>query len=275
MTFFTRLSNGWQIAMNSFKVLKANKHLIIFPILSGISMMLILGSIIGAMVGVSGGLDFVDFPDNAVAYVSIFVYYIVNYFVIVFFNMALIHCTSLYFKGEEATVRDGINFSMSRIGKIFSWALLAGTVGAVLNIIQENLGSLGKILVGLIGLVWNIATFFVIPVIAYENLGPLDALKESTKMMREKWGEKIGAGFSFGIINIIGFLLILALGFIIGSLVHPLAGIVVGILCLLAMVVIMSAARTIFISAVYHNVTGDPVEHYNDAFIDNLFVSKN
>ncbi len=89
-----------------------------------------------------------------------FAYYIVNYFIVVFFNMALIHCTSLYFKGEEPSIRKGIGFSVSRIGVIFSWAVLAGSVGALLKIIQKNVGSRGKIITGLIGVVWSVATFF-------------------------------------------------------------------------------------------------------------------
>ena len=198
MSFSTRLSAGRQIAMNSFKVLKANKQLIVFPILSGLSMILVMASFFLVILGVAGwDINSVDKPNDALSYLGVFAYYIVNYFVIVFFNMALVHCSALYFKGEEPNVRKGIEFSMSRIGKIFAWAVFAGSVGAILRIIQENVGSLGKIITDIIGVVWSVATFFVIPIIAYENLGPIAALKESAKMMKQKWGEGLGAGFSF------------------------------------------------------------------------------
>lgn len=49
MNLFTRLSNGWTIAMNSFKVLKANKQLIVFPILSGVSLLLVSASFFTAV----------------------------------------------------------------------------------------------------------------------------------------------------------------------------------------------------------------------------------
>ena len=275
MNFFTRLSNGWTIAMNSFKVLRENRQLIIFPILSGISLILIMLSFFTAVLGFSGWeLDNMPEAGTLISYAVMFAYYIVNYFIVVFFNMALIHCTSMYFKGEEPTIRKGIDFSMSRIGVIFSWAVLAGSVGALLRIIQENVGSLGKIITGIIGVVWSVATFFVVPVIAYENLGPLDAIKRSSGIVREKWGEGLGAGFSFGLVQLLGFIVVGALAFTIGYFVHPIAGIAVGLLGILLLVAIVSAAQMIFVSAIYHNIKGDPVEHYNQQFVDNLFISK-
>ena len=275
MSLFTRFSAGWQIAQNSFKVLKANRQLILFPILSGLAMVLIMGSFFTVVIGFAGwNIDNVSEPNSVLTYVGVFAYYIVNYFVIVFFNMALIHCSAIYFKGEEVTVRKGIDFSMSRIGTIFAWAVFAGSVGAVLKIIQENVGMLGKIITGIVGIVWGVATFFVIPIIAYENLGPIDALKRSTQMMKDKWGEGIGAGFSFGLIQLVGMLALGLIAFLIGSITHIFIGMGIFVLGVLIMATILSAARSIFLSAIYHEVTGDPVEQYNQAFVDNLFTHK-
>jgi hypothetical protein len=274
MSLSTRFSNGWTIAKNSFKVLKENKQLIVFPILSGISIILIIASLFTAVLGFSGwNVDNIKDVGTVESYVFLFVFYIINYFVIVFFNMALFHCTSLYFKGEEVTIRKGVDFSLSRIGSIFAWAVFAGTIGAVLKIIQENVGSLGKIITGIIGIVWSIATFFVVPVIAYENLGPIGALKKSTNLMKEKWGERIGAGFSFFLIEFVAILAIATIGFLLAS-INIILGVAMAVTGLLLLLTVISAVKTIFISAVYHNIQGDPVELYNQQFIDNLFETK-
>jgi hypothetical protein len=202
MSFFDRLSNGWRLAMSSFKILKANQQLIIFPILSGISLVLIIGSFFTVSLANAGwDPDNISEVSSAGYYILVFLFYLVNYFVVVFFNMALIHCSRLYFRGEEATVAAGLRFSMSRIGAIFSWAVFAATVGLILKAIQENSGIIGRIITGIIGIVWSVATFFVVPVIAYEDLGPIGAVKRSTQMMKEKWGQSLGAGFSFGLIS--------------------------------------------------------------------------
>lgn len=275
MGFFERLSNGWTLAMNSFKVLKENKQLIIFPLLSGISILLVMGSFVLAFFGYFTGNDETAAePGTLTIYLVMFLFYLVNYFIVVFFNMALIHCTRLYFRGEEVSVNAGLRFSISRIGAIFSWSLFAATVGTILKIIQEESGIIGKIITGIIGVIWSIATFFVVPIIAYENLGPIDAFKRSTQLMKQKWGESLGATFSFGLIQFLCMLVAIVPLFFIGSMINPVVGVALAILGGSLIAAVFSAAQTIFVSAVYHNVTDEPVKHFNNQMIDNLFQKK-
>ncbi|WP_276479380.1 DUF6159 family protein [Paraflavitalea pollutisoli] len=275
MSFLTRLSNGWQITMNSFKVLKENKQLIIFPILSGASMLLVMGSFFVAMLGTSSWqIELIETHGDAYYWGFTLLFYLVNYFVVIFFNVALTHCTRLYFHGEEVTIRKGIEFSLTRIGAIFSWALFAATVGTLLRYLQENTGWLGRIIIGLLGLAWSVTTFFVVPVIAYEDLGPIGAFKRSASIMKDKWGESAASTFSIGLIQFFAILLISVPLLMVGAAVHIILGVALGVLSALLIMAIISATQTIFISAVYHNVNGDPVEHFNDAFVDNLFEKK-
>jgi hypothetical protein len=275
MNFFTRLSNGWNISMNSFKVLKANKDLIVFPVISGCSMLIVMASFAIAMFAASDGKIERFYLSQPVAqYLWLFLFYLVNYFIIVFFNMALIHCTRSYFKGEEVNLRDGINFSLSRMGVIFSWAVFAATIGAILKVIQENSGIIGKIITGIIGIVWNIATFFVVPVIAYENAGPIDAFKRSSQIMKEKWGESLSGNFSFGLVQFIAILFIAVPLFFLGSLVNTFLGIALAALGAFIVIATISAAQTIFISAVYHNINGGTLRDFDQELVENLFIRK-
>lgn len=274
MSFFERLSNGWKIAISSFKVLKENKQLIVFPILSGISLIILTGLFtVGILAGIGWDVDNLN-TEGITHYLIAFGFYLINYFVVVFFNMALIHCTRLYFQGEEVTIEKGLKFSMSRIGVIFSWALFAATVGTLLKAIQENSGIIGKIITGIIGIVWNVAVFFVVPVIAYEGLGPIAAFKRSTQLMRQKWGESLAGTFSLGIISLLGIIVVAAPLFFIGAAFHVLAGILLAVLGAFVVMTIVSATETIFLSAVYHNINGDPVKHVNQQLVDGLFVQK-
>ncbi len=276
MSFFDRLSNGWSLAMNSFKVLRENKQLIIFPLLSGICILAVLASFfaISWNAGIWDEESEFESLNTPLTMLITFGFYLVNYFVVVFFNTALIHCTRMYFHGEEVSVRAGMQFAFSRIGVIFSWAFFAATIGLLLKTIQENSGWLGKIITGVLGVVWSVATFFVVPVIAYEKAGPLEAFKRSSGLMKQKWGESLGATFSFGIIQFLGFLLVGGLLFLVGSLVNTYVGIGLAVLGMFLVFAIMSAAETIFVSAVYHNITGDPVKHFNEQMVDRLFEHK-
>jgi hypothetical protein len=276
MSLSSRLGNGWTIAMSSFEVLKKNKQLIVLPILSGISMTLILGSFV-LVFFLSGETDFLEQLPNhygqAPAIALLFGFYLVNYFIIIFFNIALIHCTKRYLEGGEVNINEGLLFSVSRLGAIFSWAIVAATVGTILKVVQDNLGSIGKILISLIGVAWSILTFFVLPVIAYENVTPFQAIARSKDIVRQKWGEGLGAGFSFGLVYLLGMVCILAI-FALGYLIHPVVGIVLAVLGVLLFSAIISAARSIFVSAIYHNVTGDIQSHVDQKLVDSLFVSK-
>ena len=275
MNFFDRLSNGWKLAKSSFKILKANKQLILFPILSGTSLVLVIGSFfVITMANAGWDSDNIRELSSTGYYALLFLFYLVNYFIIVFFNMALIHCTRLYFKGEEVSIAAGLRFSVSRIGAIFSWAVFAATVGLILKAIQENSGLIGKIITGIIGIVWSVATFFVVPIIAYENLGPIGAFKRSSQMMKKKWGESLAAGFSFGLIQFLAIIVVCGVLFLLGSLVDVVVGAVLAVAAGFLIVSIISAAQTIFVSAVYHNINGDVNEYFDQQLVDNLFVKK-
>jgi len=276
MNFFDRLGNGWKLTVSSFKILKANKQLIIFPVLSGISLMLIIGSFVVASIA-NNGWDLENTGEQTGSmqyYALLFLFYVINYFIVVFFNMALIHCTRSYFRGEEVSVNEGLRFSVSRIGAIFSWAVFAATVGLILRAIQENSGIIGKIITGIIGIVWSVATFFVVPVIAYENLGPIGAFKRSSQMMKEKWGQSLVAGFSFGLIQFLAFLIIGLPLFFLGNTVNVFLGMALAFAAIFIIMAILSAAQTIFISAVYHNINGDVTKHFDQQLVDDLFVKK-
>jgi Family of unknown function (DUF6159) len=275
MSIFEKLSNGWTLSMNSLKVLKENKQLIIFPILSGLSMILIMGSFIIAVLASAGwDIDYVRSEGTTANYVFGFLFYLVNYFVVMFFNTALLQCTRDYFNGEILTVKKGLQFSISRIGAIFTWSVFAATIGFGLKILQENLGAVGKIITGLIGIVWSIATFFVLPIIAYENLNPIQAFKRSAVIMKEKWGESLGSTFSFGLLRLLAFLIICLPLFAIGFIFNPIVGIILAALGAFLVMAVLSAAQTIFISAVYNNINGDPVKQFNEKFAENLFEMK-
>ena len=274
MNFFDRLGNGWNIAINSLKVIRAKKDLVLFPILSGLSLLLVVGSFAGFLIFSSDQNADTEVYDSGLFYILLFVFYVVNYFIVVFFNMALVHCARLYFKGEEFTLRDGIRFSMSRLGAIFSWAIFAATVGVILKALQDNAGWLGKILIGLLGFMWSIATFFVVPVIAYENLGPMDAFKRSSNLMKEKWGEGLGGTFSFGLIQFVGMILVGLPLYFIGAIFDPILGIGLAVLGVFLVIAVISAAEVIFVSAVYHNIQGNINDHFDQQMIDGLFEPK-
>jgi hypothetical protein len=279
MSFFDRLGNGWSLGMTSLRIIRDNANLLIFPVMSTLALIFVALTFFGGFYAVFGlefeaALDQLAGGREWLIYVFLFVYYLVNFFVIVFFNVGLVHCARLIFEGRTPTVSDGLNFAASRLGAIISWAVLAATVGVVLQALEDRLGWLGKIIINIVGVIWSIATFFVVPVIAYENVGPFEAVKRSGAIMKEKWGESIGANFSFGLFFILGYLAIAVGGFLLINL-NPIFGIVVAILSALLLHTIVAAAKTVFIAATYNHISGEPAGAFDeDDTLDSLFIYK-
>lgn len=265
------------MGITSLETLRDHPQLLLFPVLSSLALLAVCLSFFGGMT-LLWGFDFNAWTErtfgNTFSYLALLAFYLINYFIVVFFNVALVYSARRIFQGEELTLRDAINFSTSRLTTILKWAVLAATVGVLLDMLQERLGSIGKIMVGIIGMVWSIATFFVVPVIAFEDLGPVDAVKRSGQIIKEKWGESLGANFGFGLFFVLGYIAIVASAFIPGFLIHPVAGIIAGVLLALVLHTIMAAAKTVFLAAIYQHLNHEPHGDFSGDTLDSIFIQK-
>lgn len=285
---FQRIANGWELTKQSWSLLKSDKQLMVFPILSSVACLLVLVSFALPMVATMDWSRLSD-PDGRVhyfngpiAYLVAFAFYFTNYFVISFFNAALIGAAMRKFEGESASVRDGLAVAASRLPQLLGWALVAATVGMVLRMISERAGLIGKIVIGLIGMVWSIATYFVVPVLVVEGVGPIDAVKRSGAIIRKTWGESLTANVGIGVIVMFATLLALAPA-IAGiattaaadTAVPAVIGIAATILLLLVISLVASTLQVILVAAVYrYAATGLVPEQFDGSTLRQVFRKK-
>jgi hypothetical protein len=268
---FARISYTWQIMGASWDVLKRDTRLLVFPLLSGISCIVVMASFF-VPAFLSGALDEQALENQTrqqqiLWYAGIFLFYVCNYFVITFFNTAIIACAISRMAGGEPTLIGGFSEAFKRIHLILGWALVAATVGMIIRVIEERSQWIGKIVAAIIGGVWTLLTFLVVPVIVVEQKGPFQALKESARLFGKTWGEQIVANFSFGIIF---FLLAIpawigigfgAYSFATDSTTVAFISIGLSVLYLIVLALIQSALQSIFQAAVYmytQGVAGGP-----------------
>lgn len=276
MSFFSRLSAGWELAKLSLSTINKNRTLLLFPLFSTVSLILVLATFFGGTFYFAGDqiqalLDSNEYG-NVLALGMMFLYYLVNFFIIVFFNAALIHCAIKVLNDEETSLSDGISFSFSRIGKILGWSVLSATVGTLLQILH-NMGKIGEIIASLIGIAWSVMTFFVVPVLVYEDKGVFEAVKASGRLMKEKWGESIAANASFGIFHLIGIVIAVLIFYALMS-VNFILALAIGLLIILFVSTVAAAARTVFVAAVYNHVIGKPTGEFDGDMLDSAFISK-
>ncbi len=230
----------------------------LLPVFSGVFCILISMVVLGG-----GGLLFL--PQNLAVsathrqsmsqgmWVCLLLFYLVNYFVIAFFNVALVSAASSRLAGGHATINEGLETAWQRKGKILQWALLSATVGILLRMIEERTAWLGRFVGGLVGMAWTLASYFVVPVLAAEDVGPAEALQRSADLFRETWGEEVVGGFSFGLI----FTLLALPGIappLLGKALGPIgvvAGVAFAVLYWLLLSILSAAVQGIFVAALY------------------------
>ncbi len=206
---FERLSNSWRLAKASARVLSADKELVVFPLVSAVTLVLVTLTFALPIFLAKGAEDMLG---GALSYAVGFLFYLVCYFVIFFCNSALVGAALIRLRGGDPTVADGFRIAMSKVGPIFGYALIAATVGMVLRTLQERMGLIGRIIVGLIGMAWNLATFLVVPVLVVEDVSPVDAVKRSMALLKKTWGEQVIGGFSISVITMLAMALLFAIG---------------------------------------------------------------
>jgi hypothetical protein len=273
---FESIGRSWELVKASGKILMQDRKLLVFPLISGIVTLMVVISFILPLIfsQVVLGSDI----SGPIWYAYLFLFYVVSYFVVIFFNTGLITCVSARLQGRDATVGEGISHAIRHIVPILEWAIIAATVGIILRTIQNRSGTLGRIAIAIAGGVWSLVTMFVIPVLVLEDKGVIDAMKESVTLFRKTWGESVVGTFSigliFGAIAAVGLLIVFASLFT-GSLLVIIPAVALFILLVAVVSVVSSAMQGIFVTALYQYAkTGTVPPSFDRGLIESAFVPK-
>lgn len=261
------LVRSWDLLVESFAVLKSDKELMWLPVISAIfclfATVIVCGT--GFIVVTPPGV----FPHDAAQQKQIahdmtpfvFLFYVVTYSIVMYFNVALVSIACNRLAGGHATLNDGLQVAWQRKWSIFQWALLAATVGTILQMFERRSGFLGRMVARFVGAAWALASVFVVPLLAANDMGPVEALYKSGHIFRKTWGEEVAGGFSFGLLFVLltlpGFLLPM-FGARLGQ-TEMLTGLALAVLYWVLLAIINSAARGIFIAALYRYATEEKV----------------
>ncbi|MFN2373167.1 MAG: DUF6159 family protein [Cyclonatronaceae bacterium] len=241
---------------SSFAVLQAEKKLLIFPVISALVTLLILASFIFPMLVLDKGWiedGIISESTQWYHYVQMFALYYVCYFIMLFFNSATVASAVYVMRGGKPTIGGAVNAVMGRLGPLAAWALIAATIGLILNIIENQSDKIGKIITGLLGMSWTLVSFMVLPILIIENRGPVESLKASMSMLRGTWGEQILGHFSFGLIYFIMILPMFLVFYLLMNLGEAaiIIAIVFGVIYTLAAAAVQWVLQSIYMGALY------------------------
>jgi hypothetical protein len=279
-----KFARSWALMKASAAVLRSDKSLLVFPLLSGLCTLLVAASFLVPVALMVIGADHAGSGErmSVGSYLLMFAFYLVQYFVIIFFQAALTGVALMHLRGEPASVGAGFALARARLPQILGYALIAATVGLLLRMAQERLGLIGRFVVGLIGLAWTVATFLVVPVLVSRDVGPVDAVKHSVELLKCSWGENLigqgGIGVVFGLLMFVAVLLgalLVGGAFAMHSIVAVVVAAVVVVLGFILLGLIQSALQGIYAAALYRYAeAGEASAGFDQALLQQAFAPR-
>jgi hypothetical protein len=283
-------SRSWALTKVTFDVINKDRELLWFALLSFIfstlfAVIMIVPTVLATLMNEGFNTESLQLFE----YVIIFITYFGMAFIATFFNVCVVYTTKVRFEGGNATFGESFKFALSKTWLIVQWSLLAATVGLLLRLIENFARRLGKpgqiivsILVALLGMAWTIVTIFVVPVLVYEGLGPIEAVKKSLQVIKKTWGESLIKAIGLGFVQ---FLVMLGIIIFSGLLAYGLnmafewkgllAGIGIGVLLLMLVGLVFSVASTIFNTALYvYANNGQIASGFSEEVIKGAFKGK-
>ncbi len=203
---FSKFSRSLALVRASADVLRADKELLVFPLLATLAGCVVIASfVVPAFLGGLFGDDG-RHPDRVLLGVLVFAFYLVQYSVVFFFNTALVGAALIRLRGGDPSVADGLRLALARLPVILGYAAISATVGLFLRGLQKRTGWIGRWIAGLIGVAWTVATFLAVPVLVSENVGPVEAIRRSAALLKKTWGENLIGNAGLGLVFVLAYL---------------------------------------------------------------------
>ena len=265
---FATIGHTFELMKMSWRVLMKDRELILFPIMAGV-VLLATVAVFAAIASGTGTLDRMDAltaetteeEAQAIDVILGILLYVSSYFIVIFFNSALIAAALERLRGGDPDVRSGLRAAVAHLPTIIAWAVVAATVGLLLQLARSRTDNfLGRLAISMVGGVWAYMTFFVIPVLVSEGIGPIAAIKRSGSLFSRTWGRQFTASFGFGLVYVVAVLIAFLPAAALFA-ISPILGMLVGLPLVAVAIGTVQALEGIFKAALYEFANGEsPLE---------------
>ena len=255
---FRRMRQGWELTKKSWSVVRRHPELLRLTIAGGI-MALLVAVVVGGP-----GLWLSTSDIDSTRYVGWALLAVASYgasFFVIYYNVALAAAAGEALAGRDPDLHAAKARARQQLPAIAGWALVAMLVALLINGLRDRGGTVGRLFGTLGAAAWGFVTFFVVPVLALEGIGPIKAMKRSAQLVRQKWGQQATGNIAIGglataaamlggIILVVGVVLLVT-----GVTANAAIGVVlvvIGAAIVIASSVVAGAMRGVFGVALYH-----------------------
>lgn len=244
---FENMKKGWALARATRKLVFGDRSLFIYPVLAAIisfiEFLAIFGSLVLSTFSVGAAAN--GSANTAAFIVALVIYYFIVIFTSTYFLMAMMIAFKGYLKGNRISIGEAMSQTAQYTKLIVQWALFYTFVIMLIQILESRFRGIGRVLIGTIAsMVVALATFFAIQIILDKRLGPVGAVKESTKFIIAKFGKTFG-----GIV----YSDLYALGFILGGIAAMALGGFLSAFSIVAGVVVLVAGFVLLVAGIIIN----------------------
>ena len=267
-----RIGRSFALVGQSYRVLMQDKELMLLPLMSGVFIVAVVASFFFGF-GIQGKLEGEGDP---VTYPILFLMYVVTYAIGIFFQAAVVAGATERLRGGDPTVGSALAAAGRRIVPIIMWAVVAATVGMLLRALQDRAGFVGKIVVGMIGAAWSIATFFVVPVIVLEELPIPDSFGRSLQVLKKMWGESFVGGVTLGVAAVCAWVTLVAGVGLLAWAGLGVAAVGMGVAGAIFLMVFFTALDGVYVASLYQYATaGTAPAGFDRDLLQDAFRQKN
>jgi hypothetical protein len=263
-------SDSWKLTKTAFGLIRQDRALLVFPLVAGVAIigvlaLFVLGILWTLPFLLSGGGSATTY--EAIALGMFLAMYFVCSFISIYATAALVGAATLKLNGEQPTAADGWRIARAQLGKLLVWSLITATVGLVIQAVSRRLGGLVGVVAGAVGgATWAVVTYFMIPVLLYENDGAWTTIQRSAKLFISTFGRSIVSNLVVGLIVAAGVIVAVVLA-VAGAFLYVGGSVVLGVVLIgLALavgaifVLIGAAAEGILRAALYRYATTGKID---------------
>lgn len=289
-----RFRASWLLFKETWRFLRLDPEILAIPLVAGllnIFLFLVLIGVavfihlmvfpLGTFTEVNGELDFT--ADHPLTYVFLFVAYVIAAFTLAFSQGAVANTVITRLRGGNATLGNSLRVAFSRWQALLLWSVITATVGLLLRLLAERFKLLGRWVIALIGVAWEVLTYFVAPAIVIEHKGGIAAIKQSGRTLKQTFGETVMTNIGLGLVMFVFYLIgiVVSIGLFILTFASETTGLYIialalSFVILLALALLNAALQGILKTLLYAYV----MEHttspdFDSELLANVLVSEN
>lgn len=258
--FLDRIGQGWELAKVSLRTVRRRKRIVLLPVLGVLALTVLLaGFLAGTTLALGVSVTQLVLA-VAVLVVGGFVLNLILFFLLVLLNAAVAVFALELFDGGTPTVFGSLRRTYHGGRPLAAWAFIAALVSTLLRVAQVLVPAIHLELV-VAGFVWTFFVPLVAPIVLFEGLGPIRAVRRSTRIRRSTWVEGVS-----GLVSVYAMFILLgtagvlppAIGFLLADGLGLAIGLLLAAVYLVPLFFAGTTTKSVLVAVVYrYGTTGE------------------